>query len=73
MGQKQYAQAEPLIVSGYEGVKAREAKIPQPAKQRLTEAADRAVKLYESWDKKDKEAEWRAKLKKSSNVTKHKP
>jgi Tetratricopeptide repeat len=31
LGQKKYAEAEPLIVSGYEGMKAREAKIPRPA------------------------------------------
>ncbi len=31
LGQKKYAEAEPLIVSGYEGMKAREAKIPAPA------------------------------------------
>jgi len=31
LGQKKHAEAEPLIVSGYEGLKAREAKIPTPA------------------------------------------
>ena len=71
LGQKKYAEAEPLIVSGYEGMKAREAKIPPPGKPRLTDAAERVVQLYEAWGKKDKAAEWRAKLAKPSEA--HKP
>ena len=66
LGRKEYAEAEPLIVSGYEGMKAREEKIPLTGKKRLTEAADRVVKLYEEWGKPDKVAEWRAKLAKPS-------
>ncbi len=62
LGQKKYAESEPLIVSGYEGMKSREAKIPPPGKPGLTEAAKRMVKLYEDWGKPDKAAEWRAKL-----------
>jgi serine/threonine protein kinase/uncharacterized protein YebE (UPF0316 family) len=62
LGQGRFAEAEPLVVSGYEGLKARAAKIPPPAKPRLTEAAERVVKLYEDWGKKDRAAEWRAKL-----------
>ena len=61
MNQK-YAESEPLIVSGYEGMKAREAKIPPRSKPRLTAAAEQVVKLYEDWGKKDKAAEWQAKL-----------
>jgi hypothetical protein len=49
--QKRYAEAEPLIVAGYEGLKAREARIPPPGKPRLTEAAERVVRLYEEWEK----------------------
>jgi tetratricopeptide (TPR) repeat protein len=67
LGQKKYADAEPLIVSGYEGMKAREAKIPQPGKPRFTEAAERVVRLYEEWGKKEKAAEWRTKLAKPSS------
>ena len=68
LGQKKFAEAEPLIVSGYEGLKAREAKIPPPARPRLTEAAERVLKLYEAWGKTDKVAEWRAKLAKLSDA-----
>jgi hypothetical protein len=66
LGQAKYVEAEALIVEGYEGLKAREARIPPPGKPRLTEAAERVVKLYEAWGKPDKAAEWRAKLSKPS-------
>ncbi len=36
LGQGRYVDAEPLIVQGYEGMKAREAKIPAPDKPRLS-------------------------------------
>lgn len=61
-GQKNYAEAEPLLLSGYEGMREREAKIPPEGKPRLTEALERIVQLYDGWGKPDKAAEWRAKL-----------
>jgi serine/threonine protein kinase len=61
LGQKKCAEAEPLVVSGYEGLKAREAKIPAPARG-LTEAAARVVRLYEAWGKPELAAAWKAKL-----------
>ncbi len=73
VGQKQYVEAEPLILSGYEGMKARQAKIPPPGMPRFTEAAERVVKLYEAWGKKDKAAEWRAKLPRPSEEPKPQP
>ena len=43
-GRKQYAEAEPLLIGGYEGLKAREAAIPPPARGRLRRrGADRPV------------------------------
>ncbi len=62
LGQKKYAEAEPLLVQGYEGMKAREAKIPPQSKKRLTEAAERIVQLYDAWGKPDQAAEWRKRL-----------
>ncbi len=73
LGQKKYAEAEPLIVSGYEGMKTRQARIPPPGKPRLTNAAERLVNLYESWGKKDKAAEWRAKLTRPSDEPEKQP
>jgi tetratricopeptide (TPR) repeat protein len=63
LGQKQFAQAEPLIVRGYEGLQARQAKIAAPSKKYLAEAAERVVKLYDAWGQPEKAAKWRAQLK----------
>jgi serine/threonine protein kinase len=61
--QKKYADAEPLLLAGYQGMKARESKILVPyAQQLIREAAARLVALYDAWGKKDKAEEWRKKL-----------
>jgi serine/threonine protein kinase/tetratricopeptide (TPR) repeat protein len=62
LDRENYAEAEPLLVSGYDGLEARAAKIPAPLKDRLPEAGKRVVALYEAWGKNDKAAEWRARL-----------
>ncbi len=61
--QKKYADAEPLLAAGYEGMKQREAQIPSQGMDRLTEALERLVRLYEALGKQEKAAEWRKKLK----------
>jgi hypothetical protein len=60
--QKRYAEAEPLLLKGYEGMKQREAKIPANSRNRLTEAVERLVQLYDASGQKDKADEWRKKL-----------
>src|SRR5262249_33044804 len=65
-GQKKYAEAEPLLIDGYEGLKAREVKIPAPAKKYLAAAAARIVPFYEAWGQPEKAAAWRAKLEDSN-------
>ncbi|MEI4927474.1 hypothetical protein Q8G50_33700, partial [Klebsiella pneumoniae] len=62
LGQKKYADAEPLLLEGFNGMKEREAKIPTAAKPRLTEALERLVQLYDAWGRKDRADAWRAKL-----------
>jgi hypothetical protein len=62
LGQKKYADAEPLLMGGYEGMKQREKTIPEPAETRLPEALERLVQLYEAMDKKDEAAKWRKEL-----------
>jgi hypothetical protein len=54
-------------------MKAREAKIPPPGRPRFTDAAERVVRLYEEWGKKDKAAEWRTKLAKPTDETRNEP
>jgi serine/threonine protein kinase len=63
LGQKKYAEAEPLLISGYEGMKQREAKFPPAVKRWMIENGERIVELYKAWDKPQKAAEWREKLK----------
>lgn len=58
LGQKKYAEAEPLLLSGYEGLKQREDKIPRQARDVQIEALQRLVHLYEDMDKKDQAGAW---------------
>jgi len=60
--EKRYAEAEELLVSGYDGLKTREDKIPAPYKRRLAEAGRQLIQLYEACGKKAQAAERRAKL-----------
>jgi serine/threonine protein kinase len=60
LGQKKYAQAEPLLVAGYQGMKQREKTIPPVARSRLPEALDRLIELYTATDKPDEAKKWQA-------------
>jgi Tetratricopeptide repeat len=62
LGQKKYAEAEPLLIAGYEGMKQREKTMPPQAKDRPTAALERLVQLYEATDKPDQAARWRKEL-----------
>jgi hypothetical protein len=73
LGQKTYAEAEPLIVQGYEGLVARQQRIPVPERKRLTEAAERVIRLYAAWGKTDKAAEWRARLAPAAGAPRDEP
>ena len=70
LAQKQYAEAETLLLAGYEGMRQHEEGLTK--KQRLIlqiEALKKIVNLYETWHKADpdggfdaKAAEWKRKL-----------
>jgi eukaryotic-like serine/threonine-protein kinase len=62
LGQKKYAEAEPLLLQAYDGMQAREAEIPPMYKKRLAEAGERILQLYADWSKPDKAAEWETRL-----------
>jgi hypothetical protein len=62
LGQKNYAEAEPLLRAGYEGLKQREATIPAASKKYLTEALERLVQLYDAWGKPEQAKPWRQQL-----------
>jgi tetratricopeptide (TPR) repeat protein len=71
--QKKYAEAEPLLLKGYEGMNQREAKRPPQAGPRQVNAVQRLVDLYVAWDKKDKADEWRKKLEMQKEAEKKPP
>jgi hypothetical protein len=74
LGQKKYAEAEPLLLAGYERMKQREAKIlPPPSKVRLTQALERLVQLDEALEKKDEAARWRKELEAAKTKQAEKP
>jgi hypothetical protein len=60
--QNKPSEAEPLLQSGYEGLKARVAKIPTTEKPRLTRALERLVRLYEEGGNKEKAVKLRKEL-----------
>ncbi len=62
LDQNRFADAEPLLLSGYQGLKQREQTIPSQDKLRLTAALERLVKLYERWGKVDTAIKWRREL-----------
>jgi len=60
LGQKKYADAEPLLLKGYEGMKQREKTISPQGATRLPEALDRLIELYTATNKPDEVKKWRA-------------
>jgi tetratricopeptide (TPR) repeat protein len=61
-GQNKYEEAEPLLVSGYEGMLQRKATIPAASRFKLQQAGDWLVQLYQHWGKPEKAAMWKQKL-----------
>ena len=61
-GQKKFAEAEPLLVQGYVGMKERAPKIPNEGKHRLAEALVRLVQLYDASGKPHDATRWRKEL-----------
>jgi tetratricopeptide (TPR) repeat protein/tRNA A-37 threonylcarbamoyl transferase component Bud32 len=59
LGQKKYGDAEPLLVKGYEGMKAREKTIPSPGGSRIPESLDRLIELYTATAKSDQAKKYR--------------
>ena len=60
VGQKKSADAEPLLLKGYEGIKAREKAIPPSGGTRIPEALDRLVELHTAANKPDEVKKWQA-------------
>ena len=61
-GQEKYAEAEPLLLSGYKGLLKRKATIPWERQSALKNRAEWILTLYENWGKPDKVAIWQEQL-----------
>jgi hypothetical protein len=60
LGQQEYADAEPLLVAGYYGLKKDEKVLPEGTY--ILDALQRLVELYEGTGNKDKAAHWQKEL-----------
>lgn len=60
--QKKFKQAEPMLLNGYAGLKAREKKIPARARSMIDNAVRRIIEFYEAQDDTVKVREWKQKL-----------
>jgi hypothetical protein len=69
LGQKRYADAEPLLVEACQGLERRQAEEPTSERSRaLIRAGKLLVQLYEDWGKPDEAAKWREKLNAPADV-----
>jgi hypothetical protein len=60
LGQGKYAEAEPLLIAGYEGLRKLNPAISVDSN--LPQAGERLVQLYTAWGKPDQAGEWRRNL-----------
>lgn len=60
-GETKYADAEPLLLSGYQGMRAMKGRIAVPDQYHLDLAHQWVVQLYEAWGKPAKAAPWKRK------------
>ena len=63
-GQGKYAEGEPLLLSGHNGMIRRQDSIPYENRTALTEVQEWIVQLYQAWGKPEKALEWHVKASK---------
>ncbi|MGL4419805.1 MAG: tetratricopeptide repeat protein, partial [Gemmataceae bacterium] len=69
VGLKQFAEAEPLLVEGYEGiVRSRTDRRMGNPDEQIRIAQTRLMELYEAWGKPEEAAQWRAKIRRKLEV-----
>jgi eukaryotic-like serine/threonine-protein kinase len=61
--ERRYGEAEPLLLSGYQGLIQRRDKMSAINRPYVKSAGEQVVRLYEEWGKTEKAREWREKLK----------
>jgi hypothetical protein len=62
LGQRRFAEAEPFLLQGYEGMREREARIPAGFKPWLRQGGDRLVAFYEATNQPEKARRLREEL-----------
>ena len=62
MGLRKFAEAEPALIAGYEGMLQKKSRIRVPSRGVLVEAGQRLVDFYQLQGKPDKAAEWKARI-----------
>jgi hypothetical protein len=73
-GQRKYREAEPLLLSGYQGMRDREARLSSQGKRNLKTALQYLVQFYEATDQTAQAKEWRKKLEETErNLTEKLP
>ncbi|MDX1961813.1 MAG: protein kinase [Pirellulales bacterium] len=71
VGELKYADAEPLLLKGYAGLKDRAEKIPDNLRKKtLEEAQVRLFKLYSAWEMPEKAKQWEVPVRKNTNPAK---
>jgi hypothetical protein len=60
-GEKKYAEAEPLLVEGNQGMVARKDRMGVPDRYHLSRAREWIVHLYQAWGRPEKADVWRKK------------
>jgi serine/threonine protein kinase/tetratricopeptide (TPR) repeat protein len=60
LGQNKFADAEPLLLTAYEGMKKREKNIPPDSKIYIHQTIDGLIELYTATNKPDEARKWRA-------------
>jgi serine/threonine protein kinase len=65
-GEKQYREAEPLLLSAYAGLVQRKTAIPEPNRPSIQDSAEWTFQLYRAWGQPEKANAWQARLAKES-------
>ena len=60
LDQKKYSEAEPILLRGYEGMKACEKTIPNAGKTRIPETLDRLINYYTTTNMPDEVRKWQS-------------
>jgi tetratricopeptide (TPR) repeat protein/predicted Ser/Thr protein kinase len=61
LGLRRYAEAEPLLLGGYDGIQARQSAIAPESQGAVSDAASRVVRLYDDWGRPEKARAWKTK------------